>query len=437
MKIRSSMLSLSLVFVVGPAAGAPQEEVSAKARDEAIVRAMEHLDERLWGLQEMGSPRLQYTAAVTGWAYLLAGDRAKGAKRLPNKKKDVDRIAGYLKRYAEAVARDYDRDDAEREKDARRKKKSSAEEEPGFDSRSQYVWPLGIAGHFFAECAERGKSKKDAKAGMEAIVRVLEGAQQENGGWGHDDAQRPGMGLPEIPIPKPGGGGTMNYPGTLLAASNCALSGLGIVHAQLKSKDDETGSLARGIDYFRQSQSANGTFPYDPDQKHDMKEGLGAAGDIEAARTPGGVFAMLCAGADATDESIQEALASIDGSVEAFSQGHGSASMALQFSALLARARGETTWAAFRREYFPRILAAQHEDGSFDCVCRSGMGVTCDTQPIPGMPPEAAGFQDGAKTYVTAIHLLILLLDRAELESVPEMPGVAAPTTPGSGADRK
>ena len=51
------------------------------------------------------------------------------------------------------------------------------------------------------------------------------------------------------------------------------------------------------------------------------------------------------------------------------SEGYGSATMALQFGALLSRAQGDERWDAFRTIFFPRILAKQHEDGAFACVC--------------------------------------------------------------------
>jgi hypothetical protein len=423
-----------------PAKPAPRS-ITAEERDEALVKAFAYLDDEIWKMQEGGSPRKQYTAATMAWAYLLAADkRGKGAKKLPSRKKQLDRLRGYLSQYVEQVVRVYDRDDEKAEKERTRPGMP-----PGFAGMrtSQYVWPLGIAAHYFAESLERGKSKKDSKEALRGIVRVLEAAQQESGGWGHDDASRPGMGLPPVKIPKPGGG-SQEYPGTLLGASNCALSGLGVAHEVLGTTK-KTEALERGITYFRESQDEGGTFPYDPSQRMGqdrLPEGAPEGSRVvqragfralSVARTSGGVLAMLCAGAKKDDPDVRRALDAVDAHPEWASEGHGSASMALQLAAVLARARGDETWAAFRRTYFARILGKQQEDGSFDCACEEvTFGVTCDTKPLPGMGkmPGMDGWTEQARVYVTAIHALILLLDRCELESVPEMPGLAAEVTP-------
>ena len=47
--------------------------------------------------------------------------------------------------------------------------------------------------------------------------------------------------------------------------------------------------------------------------------------------------------------------------------------------------------------------------------------MTCDTKALPGM--SIPGYVAEGRTYVTAIHALILLLDRASLKAVPKMPG--------------
>ena len=66
---------------------------------------------------------------------------------------------------------------------------------------------------------------------------MLAAAQQPNGGWGHDDARIPGFGIPEIPFPKPGGGTeTLEYPETLVAATNCAAAGLGAAYRVLRER---------------------------------------------------------------------------------------------------------------------------------------------------------------------------------------------------------
>ena len=152
---------------------------------------------------------------------------SRGSIRVPSRKKQLDRIRDYLDSYAERVARGYDQSDKREAK--QKKRKDPPKGPPGFDAMrgmqtAQYVWPLGQMAHFHAESVARGKSKSASKKSLRVIARLLAACQQENGGWGHDDAEREGMGLPPIQIPKPGGG-SLTYPATLLAATNCALSG--------------------------------------------------------------------------------------------------------------------------------------------------------------------------------------------------------------------
>jgi len=399
-------------------------EVTAEQRDEALEKMFAFLDDRLWTLGENGSSRKHYAAAMAGWAYLICGEKVKGEKKLPSRKKQLGRIHEFLTRYAETVARGYERDDERIDKEAKKKrKKDKPKGPPGFGRmgmrNAQYVWNLGVAAHFFAESAARGKSKSASKKTMRVITKALASAQQKNGGWGHDDAQREGMGLPPIKIPKPGGD-PMEYPGTLLAASNCALSGLGAAHIQLGGKKP-TDTIKRGRDYFVQYQNGNGTWPYDPSQKRAAsgRMGGGMGGAIEIARTSGSVLSLYLAGMDSGDEVIQRALKAIDASPQHLGDGHGSAGMALGFSAVLAAARGGKAWATFRRIYFPKILAKQAENGGCDCVCNDAPGVTNDTKELPGM--KMPGWVDGGRVYITAIHALVLALDRAQPKGVPPL----------------
>jgi hypothetical protein len=238
------------------------------------------------------------------------------------------------------------------------------------------------------------------------------------------------MGLPAIKIPKPGGG-QLEYPPTLLAAGNCALSGLGLARRAARRRHDD--ALEKGRAYFAASQNGDGTFPYDPKQKHAAGFTSPMVGGIEVARTSGAVLALLCAGAKKDDPVVVKALEAVDRSPELMSDGHGSAAMALQFGALLAHARGDRAWAVFRRIFFPRILAGQEKDGAFLCVCSDRPGVTNDTRAIPGLPAGIGdSWADEGKVYVTAIHTLILLLDRAESRILPEAPAPRGAVTPAA-----
>lgn len=98
-----------------------------------------------------------------------------------------------------------------------------------------------------------------------------------------------------------------------------------------------------------------------------------------------------------------------------------------------APARGDAAWAQFRLLYFPRILAIQVESGLFTCIAEAKeFGVTNDTEPVGGMS-DMSDWTAHQKVYVTSIHALILLLDRAKPQAIPPMPPLAGPTTGGEG----
>lgn len=420
-----------------PAAPSADAAVTPEARDAAIKLAFAALDDRLWGMNEGGSPQKQYAIAVTAWASLLASDKEGGAAKLPARAKELDRLKDYLVRYVETVAREYEKSDAAAAKAKKSGKAAPAEDADdqglgaAFGRPAQYVWPLSMAAHFFAESYARGKDKGTAKTALKQAIDVLEAAQQPDGGWGHDDATRPGMGLPPIKIPRPGGD-DLTYPATLYAASNCALSGLGVARAKLGLK--ESPAISKAFAHFADWQNGDGSFAYDKSQQRKGSgTEAGGASALEVARTPGAFFALLCAGAPLSHPAVRAAAKAMDAHPEWWSEGHGSATLNLQFAALAARARGEAAWAHFRRLYFPRILAHQEESGLFTCIAEAKeFGVTNDTEPLGGM----AGMGDWTehqKVYVTAIHALILLLDRASTQAIPAMPPPAGPTT-GAGA---
>ncbi len=454
----AAIVSLGVLLALGPGAAHCQDaapvaavpdapRVTAERRDAAIRVGFRYLDEKMWTISEGGSPRKQYTIAIAGLASLLAGDRTgKDDAKLPSRKKELALARDYIVRYAADVAALYGSDDKKRTK--KKKKRKDAPQRPGprggsggIRGPSQFVWPLGIGGLFLAESVKRGSGKRDAKTGLRDVVIALSGAQQGDGGWGHDDANRSDIGSPPIKVPTPDGGSRM-YPDTLLAASNGALVALGVGGSIVSATNDD--ALSRGREYFRESQNGGGSWPYDPSQSERPSTGTSEpvpealrvssarVNHLDVARSGGAVFALLCAGAKSDDPTILRALRVIDAHPEWASEGHGSATLAFQWNALLAKARGPETWAVFRRTYFARILEQQSDDGSYDCACReSSPAVTCDSKPFgDGNLPGMDSWVPEARVYVTAIHTLILLLDRSELASVPAMPGLAAEITP-------
>ena len=429
-----SLLVLASLLTLAPAPPSvpprQEEAIDAKARDQALVNAFKYLDKKLWQLNENGSPQLQYSVAMAGWAYMLASDRSQKAKKLPSRSREIKRIFDYLQRYVQKIEKEY-ANSAKAKKKPKRVRPAGAGLGLAFGKPSQYVWPLSVAAHFFAEHLARGKRKGECQRALRSIARILADAQQDNGGWGHDDARRPNLGLPKIPIPKPGGGGNLVYPGTLLSATGCALSGLGVASVGRKRKT-YAKPLANGRRHLQKAQNSSGTFPYDTSQRMARQPRGGGRGGmsvidrIDTARTSSAVLAYLLAGGRPTDDVVKNGIAAIDKGFKELGEGHGSATLALQYGALLSKVRGAEVWKRFRDEYFPTILERQEKSGAFLCAARSNaFGVTNDTEPLPGgiSPP---GFVDQGKTYVTAIHCLILALDRAPAKSLPEVPGLAS-----------
>ena len=431
---RIPALCLLVFLCLAPGAARADDEpgddapagVSAEARDEALIRAFEWLDEKLLGMADDNRPRKRFAYALAGWAYTLASERSEGRK-LPNRKTQLKAIDKFLQRYIESVERAYVKQE-EDEGGARGRRPGMP---PGFDmggmEAAQFVWPLSVAAGMYAERAARGPRKSTAKRTLKTLVEIFELAQQEDGGFGHDDASREGMGLPAIDIPKPGGG-SLEYPGTLLAGSYCAISALGMAHHALGTRAPK--SLERGRAHFAASQSGDGSFPYDPSQKHEGARGMpGGMSAIDHARNGGCVLALALAGAPKDDPVLAKAMAAMDGAMEALSEGHGSATLSLLYGALCARARGEATWKRFREIFFARLLEVQQEDGSFLCACRGeSFGTTNDTEPLPGMgvvPGMGASYEEGNRVYVTAAHVLILLLDRVAPAAIAALPQIA------------
>ena len=142
------------------------------------------------------------------------------------------------------------------------------------------------------------------------------------------------------------------------------------------------------------------------------------------------------------DKTMKRSLDFIDGNFDYLNEGHGSSTLNLLYGALLQKVRGSRDWKRFKGRYFRPIVDGQAEDGSFACICeRKAFGATHDTDPFGGkaMPGvkrvrKTAGnpellkrFTQGTKTtYVSAIHTLILLLDRTQ----PKLLGGKRPKIP-------
>jgi hypothetical protein len=406
---------LLLLLLAGDTPAQPAV-ISPEARDAALSKAFRFLDDSIWKLSKGGSPQRQYAMAVAAHAYLLAGDR--GGRRLPSRKKQLARMHDELVRYVDGVLAKYGR------KERPRKDVSYAELIRAHKDHVQWTWVLGVAAPYFAESLARGKRTGECRRTLDKIVRILEASQQEGGGWGHHDARL-------IPTRQIRAG--LKYPAEFVAPSYCALSALGIARTALGRKTDSK-ALRDGRAYFARCQSEDGTYPYayrklPPGWKPGM-------GPIAVARTSGVAYALFCAGAKATDPVALKALRAIDARPLFMAEGCGSATLSLQYGGLLSYARGTQAWRAFRSEYFPRILENQEKSGAFLCISRGVVGSNNETRPRlpPGLklPRDVAAHIDRlpAEVYVTAIHSLLLLLERTDSLVIPRMP---APPGPVSG----
>lgn len=368
--------------------------VGAAERDKAIERGLKYLGKNVFAQPDAaGTPRKQFTVAVTGLVYLLANDaKSKTARKQTGM---IEKARKYLDTYiARVVKRTAD-------------PSQLAETSDSFNSNNemQYTWPLGMSGLFYGELHARGLKKADAKRTIKSIVAVLEAAQAPNGGWGH--AQVRTKGKPRGTSEMDGYGG---YPDTLLASSNIVASSLALLKPIVAPKKDDV--FARAVAYYEYAELSNGNFPYDPSQR---SAHMGMTG---VSRAAGAVLALSLLGTDWDDIGVNRALEFIDEHFEYLPEGHGSSTFNLMLAAFLQRLRGPRAWQQFKDAFFPRIIKKQEKSGAFKCICENkAFGATNDS--------ERGGtglFATGVDTYVTSMHTLILLLDRTWPKLAPKPP---------------
>jgi len=385
-------LPILLLTALWTVASADEPMDDAK-RDAAVAKAITYLDQHVPRLPDVsGTPRKPFTYSVTGLVYLMSDRTRTGKSR-------IKPIKEYLVAYVAEVER--------RLKDPQ----SIAPRSGQFSSDKliQYTWPIATTGLFFGELHERGLYKAEMKKVLPRIVAILDAAQQPNGGWGHhvvqqarperkQPEQRPGM---QIAI---AGGG---YPDTLTAACNTTAITLGSLR-HIKGIP-VSRSIAQGIEYYRQAQLPNGSFGYD-----DSQRSAGAA-KTNASRTAGALYAMHCLGMP-RDRTFDKSLDYVLQEFEYLPEGHGSSSLNLWQASMAFHALGKREWKQFREAFEPRILAKQDEEGHLACICESkAFGATDDSKdPFGGR--AGVRFSNGLKTYTTALHAYILLLDRGKLK---------------------
>jgi hypothetical protein len=404
-------------------------KVDETTRAAAVSKGVAYLDDQLFRLPDaQGSPRKPFTFAVAGLVYLLdKGTRADDP---------VPRIAEYLERYVSDVAQ-------------KTADPSNLPPQHGLASSSyliQYTWPLAQAGLFFGELHLRGRERRITSRVLPKIVAVLEAAQHENGGWGHgnidprepserkqdggdksdplDDLKKRFPDLKDkLGEMQSAGGG---YPETLLAPSNCVAATLGLLRGVLGESQVKSVDAAR--DYYRAARLPNGSFPYDISQR---QAGRAAT---NAGRTAGALWAWTCLGMP-RDDDYEASVDYLFERLDFIKEGHGSPCLNVLHGAFAARAIGEREFDVFRRYHIPRIVAAQGKDGALPCICEDkAFGVTCDSKQIGG-----SFFETGTTCYTTALHTLVLLLERDNLKLLtkPVKPAPDRPTTPSSGGSKR
>lgn len=416
----ATLLFVSLVCLLGGRtnakekkedAAAPAKPVTAAERDAAIARGIKYLEGTVFKLRDAaGTPRKQFTVAVTGLVGLLARDGATASAR--SKSDLADRARKYLDAYVDEVRRGTARPE------------QLAETSDAWSSAHvmQYTWPIGMAGLFYGELHARELDQARAARTLRTIVDVLEAAQAPNGGWGH--ARVRGRGKPRGTSLMDGFGG---YPDTLLASSNLVASSLALVRPIAAPKKEDV--FDRALAYFEYAELANGSFPYDPSQRSAHIDMTGVS------RAAGAALAMHLLGVEWDEIGMSRALELVDEHFDYLPEGHGSSTLNLMLAALLQQRRGPRAWARFKEAFFRRILDLQAANGSFACICENkAFGSTNDSRPPGGASGSfPAYFANRTDTYVSAMHTLILLLDRTRprlLPTPPVTPAEEGPTTP-------
>ncbi|MHC4933841.1 MAG: hypothetical protein ACYTGV_16805, partial [Planctomycetota bacterium] len=144
-----------LSLTAGAIEAGEDQRVPAEAKNAAVRRAVAYLDDNLFQLPDsQGTPRKQFTVAVTGLVHLMKEPRTGHRDPLP-------RIRKYLVRFVDEVER----------------RSQDADQLPRAHGVAtswhliQYTWPLSVAGLFFGELHARGQ---DGEGTLRRIVALLE-----------------------------------------------------------------------------------------------------------------------------------------------------------------------------------------------------------------------------------------------------------------------
>lgn len=351
----AAALVVAILVVGSPVMAQGKGQHSAKCPTDcrtclpAVTKALDYLADNMSKLMDNeGSPFKPSIYAIGGLAFI--------ASNMPKYQRNINDASKYLSGYIDKV-----------EKDA---------------NKTQSCWPTAFAGIFFSELALRGDG--GAKTVLNKIMKILQIAQNQNGGWGHqkDNLQKD--------IFKDKG---MTYPDTLMVVTNFAAAALGLMKNRLQIAVPND-VLTRAFKYFEKSQCGDGSFPYDPSQNMGTEPG----------RTSGACFALYCMSQEGTNTYKRGMKLVVDKLAE-LPESHASSSMHILTGALATFVNGDyKKWNDLFRD---KILGNQDTDGGFKCIC-SGNVFNCDDR-SSRMGGGMFGADQG-KMYVTANYSLALLL---------------------------
>jgi hypothetical protein len=208
-------------------------------------------------------------------------------------------------------------------------------------------WTLGFAGLAFGEAYLNGKKDEEA---MRYIVKAIEDAVTEDGGWGHC---KDNIGVDKY---------HKNYPKTLFFTTGLCAAAIGLCN-RLGVRVKKT--ILDGALKLLETGCRGGGYPYSP--KHSDTRVIGRTSICLLA------LHML----EATDKSVYKAAAgSIEHNMQLIPEGHASSALHQCAAGMACYLLGRSVWLKYNKEFRDRIIATQQPDGSFKCICKGNVDPT-------------------------------------------------------------
>ncbi|MHC4660279.1 MAG: DUF6288 domain-containing protein [Planctomycetota bacterium] len=203
---------------------------------------------------------------------------------------------------------------------------------------NQSNWRWGMGGIFLAECYTCHKDPS-LKAKIQEVVRLLEGSQEESGGWGHG----------------PGGPNALGYV-ELEVMSNLAMTALGLAK-RIGCKINEE-KFQKGIDYIVKCTNKKGGVGYSTRK--------GQIGGGCPGRTGG---ALMAFSACEYDKPICQLMSDyMEEKMEEIPEGHASPALHFLQAGLGSLNAHADVWNIFIEKLYPVIYEKMQSDGSFQHI---------------------------------------------------------------------